>query len=100
MSAAPRSCALSLWHRPKPARYVWHHPLPLAWGGPTDQEKLAACDTHHYAIHVALDLLARYDGKPPKAQWKHFGRQVKKWALYAWDRRPPGPLPRTLARHE
>ena len=98
MTAPPQSCALSLWHRPKPGRYVTHHMLPLSWGGlavPANQVGL--CDNHHYAVHVALDVLLAHGGNPPVAQWKHFGRKVKNLAQFAWDHRPPGTLPRTLA---
>lgn len=97
MTAAPTSCALSVWHRPKPNRFVIHHKLPLSWQGqrvPSNQINL--CDNHHYATHVAIDALLKYGGDPPPAVWKHFGRKVKALAQFAWDNRPPGPLPRTL----
>lgn len=51
-------CAVHGYHRPKPLRTVQHHVWPKEYGGPTQPWNLVwVCDTGHYNIHTALDLL-------------------------------------------
>lgn len=62
------SCACVEHHRPKPARFIWHHVLPRTCGGKTDAANLVSlCDTAHYAIHAVLYELRTNDGQLPKA---------------------------------
>lgn len=89
-------CDLSLWHNPKPIRHVWHHVVPKAWGG-SDGEKVSICDTHHYSVHAAINLLRTFDGDVPKEHRKKFGRKVWALARRGWEGRPlDRPLPRTV----
>lgn len=56
-------------HRPKPARFVWHHKLPRACGGTTTPANLIAlCDNAHYAVHDLLWELATHAGELPPAR--------------------------------
>jgi hypothetical protein len=56
-------------HQPTPARFVWHHLLPEALGGPSDKPNLIpVCDTCHYCIHELLYMLRLSGGDP--ACWR------------------------------
>lgn len=57
------ACAVDVEHRPRPARFIWHHVLPQTCGGRTVAANLAAlCDNCHYAVHGLLWTLAH--GQP------------------------------------
>lgn len=49
------TCRVSVGHRPRPLRFVWHHILPLVCGGETTAANLVElCDNCHYAVHALL----------------------------------------------
>jgi HNH endonuclease len=59
------TCEAARSHRPPPLRFVWHHVLPEACGGPTSRGNcVQACDNCHMAAHVLLWYLAN-GGIPP-----------------------------------
>lgn len=63
------SCPCVEHHRPKPARFVWHHLLPQVCGGKTTPDNLVSiCDNAHYAIHALLWAIHANGGKAPSKQ--------------------------------
>lgn len=58
-------CEVTIYHRPKPLRFVWHHIVPEAYGGKTEPGNLVqTCDNDHYSVHRIMWLLAN-GGIPP-----------------------------------
>ena len=62
-------CQISVTHRPKTLRYVWHHILPQVCGGKTEAPNLVSlCDSCHYTIHIIMWNLANH-GIPGVHRW-------------------------------
>ena len=62
-------CQISVTHRPRTLRYVWHHVLPQVCGGQTQAPNLVSlCDSCHYSIHIIMWNL-RSTGVPGVRRW-------------------------------
>ena len=60
-------CQISVTHRPRTLRYIWHHILPQVCGGLTQLTNLASlCDSCHYTIHILMRNYANNQVRPHK----------------------------------
>jgi hypothetical protein len=58
-------CQISVTHRPRTLRFVWHHICPKVCGGKTDMSNLIAVDDScHYSIHILMWQLANKQPLP------------------------------------
>ena len=71
-------CQISVTHRPKTLRYIWHHRLPQVCGGQTIATNLVSlCDSCHMSVHIIMWRLANNQGAPLRCN-------VTQYKL-AWD---------------
>jgi len=59
-------CQISVTHRPRTLRFVFHHILPQVCGGKTGAPNLiSVCDGCHYSIHILMWNMANDVLNPP-----------------------------------
>jgi Cys-tRNA synthase (O-phospho-L-seryl-tRNA:Cys-tRNA synthase) len=74
-------CQVSVTHRPRTYRYIWHHILPQVCGGKTESPNLVSLDDScHYTIHILMWNMANNVLLPP-----HVNRQQLDLAMRGYQ---------------
>jgi hypothetical protein len=83
-------CDIHKYHRPSILVETDHHVIPQSWclaaGQPIDPVTIGVGATCHDNVHYAIDLLVRYQGKPPWDLWQHVGSAERDWAEEGYNR--------------